>query len=243
MILSYLQMSYKTVDLQLDIDSLAVDLVVASFDLLACAIVRKESDHIVFALKSFLINKVPVLLTTLSASMFSSDRIEVCIGQALAHVDLAVFPTPSNGMMANSPLQDVRQEFLFSCTLHSLLRAESVKGLLEEDPLESPPNPSSRYIKENLIEQCSNDSERIVQLVEELEKLDGNAGVISLTVTEVIRNLCSNKDTMALKSICGSLSGKPRSLDVIMQFTAPVNLLQPVCQLLDTWRYEEDQGK
>jgi mediator of RNA polymerase II transcription subunit 5 len=230
-------------NLQLDVDSLAIDLVVASFDLLSCAIVRKESDQTIFTFKSFLINKIPTLLATLSASMYSSDRPEFCIGQALNHVDPAVFPSVSYGMMSDSRLQDVRQEFLFSCTLHSLLRAESIEGLLGEAPFTSPPKPASRYTKESLVEQCSSDSERIGQLIEELEKLDGNAGAISLTVTEVARNLCVNKDTMALKSICSSLSGKPRSLDVIMQFILPVNLLQPICQLLDEWRYEEDQGK
>jgi mediator of RNA polymerase II transcription subunit 5 len=235
-------MSYK-IDLQLDVESLAIDLVVATFDLLSCAIVRKESDQTIFTFKTFLINKIPTLLAKLSASMYSSDRPEFCIGQALNHVDPTVFPSVSYGMMSNSPLQDVRQEFLFSCTLHSLLRTESIEGLLGESPFTSPPKPASRYAKESLVEQCSSDSERIGQLIEQLEKLDGNAGAISLTVTEVVRNLCINKDTMALKSLCSSLSEKPQSLDVIMQFILPVNLLQPICQLLDEWRYEEDQGK
>jgi mediator of RNA polymerase II transcription subunit 5 len=48
---------------------------------------------------------------------------------------------------------------------------------------------------------------------------------------------------MALKSICGLLSTKPRALDVILQFVPVVSLLQPLCHQLDTWRYEDDHGK
>jgi mediator of RNA polymerase II transcription subunit 5 len=48
---------------------------------------------------------------------------------------------------------------------------------------------------------------------------------------------------MSLKSICNALSGKPQLLDVTMQFTSPASVLQPLCTLLDAWRYEDDQGK
>jgi mediator of RNA polymerase II transcription subunit 5 len=48
---------------------------------------------------------------------------------------------------------------------------------------------------------------------------------------------------MALKPICNALSRKPQSLDVMLQFTSPISILQPLCQLLDAWRYEDDQGE
>jgi mediator of RNA polymerase II transcription subunit 5 len=88
-------------------------------------------------------------------------------------------------MISESVLSDVRQQFLFSCVLHSLLRAESVEGLLGEQPFTPVPDPATRYVKETLVEECSSDSERIGQLIEELEKLDGNAGAISNTIAEV----------------------------------------------------------
>ena len=55
--------------------------------------------------------------------------------------------------------------------------------------------------------------------------------------------MCAAKDTVQLKSICTSLAQKPSSLDVMLLFDTPANLLQPICELLETWRYEEDQGK
>jgi mediator of RNA polymerase II transcription subunit 5 len=175
--------------MQVDIDSLAIDLIISSFDLLSCAMTRKDNSATLFVLKSFLINKVPILLTTLSRSMFGPDHCSVCIGQAMSHVDKDVFPSMALG--ASSIVQDVREEFLFSCVLHSLLRSDNVQSLLGESLLSSPPDPSSRYTKEGLIEQCGKDSDRAVQLVDELEKLDGNGGAISIAIAEVCIEIIS----------------------------------------------------
>jgi mediator of RNA polymerase II transcription subunit 5 len=45
-----------------------------------------------------------------------------------------------------------------------------------------------------------------------------------------------------LKTVCIALAIKPQLLDVITMFVPPVTILQPLCQLLDAWRYDEDQG-
>jgi mediator of RNA polymerase II transcription subunit 5 len=47
---------------------------------------------------------------------------------------------------------------------------------------------------------------------------------------------------MSLKTIAGFLARKPSSLDVMLLFSKPASILQPICNLLDTWRYDEDQG-
>jgi mediator of RNA polymerase II transcription subunit 5 len=185
LIMNYLQTKYK-VNLQVDVETLAIDLVVGAFDILSSAVSRKENDQTIFALKSFLINKIPLLLTNLSATMYSSERPEYCLAQALSRVDNVVFPPPSFGMMSDNTLQDVRQEFLFSCTLHSILRSSSIEALLGEQPTFSqPPDPSARYIKETLMEQANSDPDKITQLIEQLDKLNGNAGAISWAIVEV----------------------------------------------------------
>lgn len=48
---------------------------------------------------------------------------------------------------------------------------------------------------------------------------------------------------MSLKTICNTLSRKPRSLDVMLQYTSPASILQPLCQLLDSWKNDEDQSE
>jgi mediator of RNA polymerase II transcription subunit 5 len=184
MVINYLQMKYK-INMQTDVESAAIDLIVGSFDLLAFAKARREPDLVMFAMKSFLINKVPIIVSNLAASMYSHDRTEYCIVQAMSHVDPTLFPSASFGMVNQSAFQDVRQQFLFSCVLHSLLRRESVDSLLGEAPFRPPPEPSSRLVKEDLYQQCAADSERITELVEQLEKLDGNARAISAAMQQV----------------------------------------------------------
>jgi len=48
---------------------------------------------------------------------------------------------------------------------------------------------------------------------------------------------------MPLRNICSFLARKPSSIDVMFLFVKPAELLEPLCDLLDTWRYEEDQGE
>ena len=47
---------------------------------------------------------------------------------------------------------------------------------------------------------------------------------------------------MTLKTILNALSRKPSTLDVILLFTRPSMLLQPLCHVLDNWQDHEDQG-
>lgn len=58
-----------------------------------------------------------------------------------------------------------------------------------------------------------------------------------------MRQLCSNKETMSLKLLCSQLAQKPLSLDILLLFEKLPNILEPLCQLLDNWSYEEDQGE
>jgi mediator of RNA polymerase II transcription subunit 5 len=48
---------------------------------------------------------------------------------------------------------------------------------------------------------------------------------------------------MSLKSLCSQLARKPSALDVMLLFDKPISILQPLCELLDNWRYDEDQGE
>jgi mediator of RNA polymerase II transcription subunit 5 len=46
---------------------------------------------------------------------------------------------------------------------------------------------------------------------------------------------------MSLKHWCSQLARKPQSLDILLLFNKPEIILQPLCELLDNWRYEEDR--
>jgi mediator of RNA polymerase II transcription subunit 5 len=138
-----------------------------------------------FCLKSFLINKIPTLLTALAGSMFEPLTPEFCISDALQHVDLNAFPSFALGMISDSPLQDVRQEFIYACILHGLLPVGSVERLLGETPFNPPPSQETRYHKDILVQRCVTEPGKAAQLVDELEKLDGNGGAIVVALTQV----------------------------------------------------------
>ncbi|CZR65485.1 related to Mediator of RNA polymerase II transcription subunit 5 [Phialocephala subalpina] len=230
-----------------DIETTIIDFILAAFDVLANATFRNEKPQAITILRSFLINKVPVMLTTLCAQLFPPLTSEYCITQALGRVDTTAFPTLSNmfdeSSSANNMFSDsVRQDFCFACCLHGLIQESSIEELLGDIPMQSLPA-GGRYIKDDLVQQCLSDPERAEVLIGELENMDGNVGAVSQAITEVIGRLCSNKETMSLKTLCSQLSRKPSSLDVILLFEKPVIILQPICELLDNWRYDEDQGE
>ena len=60
---------------------------------------------------------------------------------------------------------------------------------------------------------------------------------------QTIGRLCASKETMALHDLCGQLFRKPSSFDVMLLFNKPSTILQPICELLDNWRYDDDQGE
>ncbi|KAI9701579.1 MAG: mediator complex subunit [Candelina mexicana] len=234
MVLNYFSRRYKG-----DISTLAIDLITTSFDLLSNAMYRKESNQTMFLLRSFLVNKIPTMLTTISTSMFPPLTPEYCITAALNHVDSNVFPSSVLG--SGGALSDVRPEFVLTCNLHQLIPQESIMPLLDgNDPMGGS---QERYIKEELVHQCTTDHERLEVLLGELEKMDGNAGAIVAALTQIIQNLCYTKETMLLKAICSSLSRRPLSLDVMLLFTSSSDLLLPICQVLNNWKFEEDQGE
>ncbi|KAK3994671.1 putative mediator of RNA polymerase II transcription subunit 5 [Cladorrhinum sp. PSN332] len=233
-----------------DIHTAAVQLILASFDVLANAVFRNEGARDGHLLKSFVVNKVPLILVALasssSASMYPFNP-ELCITEALGQVDTNVFPTLS-GMfdMSNnsSSFQDsVRQDFCFACQLHGLISQTAIENLLGEITYQSLPD-EGRYVKEVLIRSCLIDSERTQKLIGELDLMNGNVGAAAQAVVEVISSLCRNKETMTLKQLCSQLACKPSSLDILLLFNPAHKLLHPLCELLDDWGgYDEDQGE
>lgn len=182
-ILNYLHNRYQG-----DIRQTIIDLILASFDVLANATFRNEKTQSTIILRSFLINKIPLLLATLSSSLFPPLTPEYCITEALSQVDTAAFPTLSNmfdDSSANNMFSDsVRQDFCFACCLHGLIAEDSIESLLGDIPMQSLPA-GGRYMKEDLVQQCLSDSERTEILISELEQMDGNVGAVSQAITEV----------------------------------------------------------
>jgi mediator of RNA polymerase II transcription subunit 5 len=215
-----------------------VQIILASFDLLANAVFRNEGPKAGHLLKSYVVNKVPLILVSLTntPAMYPFDP-ELCIKEALGQVDTNVFPTLS-GMfeMSNntsSSFHDsVRQDFCFSCQLHGLLSQTAIENLLGDITYQSLPD-EGRYVKDNLVQACLQDVDRTQRLIGELDNMNGNVGAASQAIIEVRHFLTcrlnmvltqpghwqplpeqGNHDTQAaVQSACGqaSVSGRPAS--------------------------------
>lgn len=167
--------------------TLVIDLILASFDVLANAMYRTEPPRTITMLRSFLVNKLPVFLGNYAAIMFPPLSMETCISQALLRVDPAAFPSFSQMFdfsSRNSMVSEARQEFLFACALQQLIPEGSIEGLLGDVPMQSLPA-SGRYMKDELVTQCMRNPMRIEELIGELENMEGNAGEIAGALIEV----------------------------------------------------------
>ncbi|XWW96591.1 hypothetical protein V2A60_004568 [Cordyceps javanica] len=224
----------------------AVDLIVASFDVLANAVFRNEGPKDAHLLRSFVVNKLPLLLCQLCHPEFSATSAEFCITEALSRVDTSIFPTASlmfDESRNNNPYMDsVREEFCAACALHGLIERDHVDRILGETSM-SYDSSLERANRDRLVSDCLSDSGKIQNIISQLDRVDGNVGAVANAIVELIRQLCINKDTMSLKLLCTQLAQKPQSLDIILLFDKITSILEPVCTLLDNWRYEEDQGE
>lgn len=180
---------------------MATDLITAAFDVLANAMYRSEPSRTMFCLKSFLANKIPILLSQLSTSIYPMTA-ELCITQALSHVDPSAFPAFSQGfddmMGNNNSLSDVRQDFLNACALHGLIPPSTIERLLGETPMQGPPE--TKYVKKDLLSQYKDNFEKVSLYIDELENLDGNAAAIVGALTDVwcISPFLSPTDNLAV---------------------------------------------
>ncbi|PFH60514.1 hypothetical protein XA68_10828 [Ophiocordyceps unilateralis] len=224
----------------------AIDLILASFDILANTVFRNEGPKDAHLLRSFLINKLPLLLCQLFASQFSTASSEFCITEALNQVDTSVFPTASlmfDESRSNNPYtESVREEFCTACALHGLVQREHVERILGETSMSYEPS-LEKYSKDKLVQSCLSDPDKIQGLVRDIDKMDGNAGAVCQALVELMRQLCVSKETMSLKLLCVQLAHKPQSLDIVLLFERLPTVLEPLCQLLDNWRYDDDQGE
>lgn len=178
--------------MQGDLQSTAIDLILASFDVLANAVFRNEGQTAGHLLRSYLVNKVPVLLASLAASPSPVYPFnpQYCITEALSRVDSNAFPTLSSMFddtrNSNTFTDSVRQDFCFSCCLHGLVPEAAIETLLGEITYQTLPA-GGRYVKDNLVQQCLSDPERMQGLIAELDNMDGNVGAVCQALTEVRR--------------------------------------------------------
>ena len=169
-----------------DVQSGAIDLILASFDVLANAVFRNGGKDDAHLFRSYLINKVPLLLREICQSQFSGVSAEFCVTEALKAVDRTLFPTASamfdESKSSNPYTESVREEFCAACVLHGLVDKARLESILGEVSMGYEP---TKYNKEELVQNCLSDSDKLQGLVRDLEKMDGNVNAVSEAIVEV----------------------------------------------------------
>lgn len=167
-------------------DVLIEEIITAAFDVLSNGVYRNESGRTMLLFRSFLVNKLPAFFAAISAASMVPISMEMCISHALSRLDPNAFPSFSQmfSMQGSSVLSDARQEFLFACASHKLIRESSIEQLLGENPMQTLPG-GGPYVKDDLVSQINNNHERAEQLIGEIESMEGNAGAIVGAVVDV----------------------------------------------------------
>jgi len=224
-----------------DPQTAAVDLLIASFDVLTNALLRHEPAQNIRFIRSFICNKVPLLLNSL-LGFNAPGACENCIQMSFMAITMdPLAPLSTGATEARDVLKKTRLEFLFACAIHSLVSERVIASLVQEQSVTMPK--TARYTKEGLMAQTSNNTGRLDAVIQELDTLNGNAGAISGCIINTINNLCVSRDTAELKAVCTSLTKKFPNLDTIMLFTQPVALLNPLCNVLNDWVHDQDSSE
>jgi mediator of RNA polymerase II transcription subunit 5 len=227
-----------------------VDLFVASFQLLKMRSFSPESLSYQQT-RIFLQNKLPNLLSMISASSFNGFDTEQTITDAWGQV------VPQ---LSTRELLLTGSRFLHTCSLHHLITHTSSLQLLGNEDMVSGMS-KGLYTKDDLISQVVANHTRGPKLVEELVRSDGSAGFISHAVVEVERwperrvpesmlmvpqimhNYCHSKETQYLKDLANAIIRRPVAINCISLFVPPAFWLGPLCTLLDDWHWSEIHGK
>ena len=170
-----------------NLSTLVTDLITTVFDVLSNAITRTETTETINVFRSFLANKLPVLLGVYAPMILSPLSIETCITEAINRMGPSADPYSSNSfdlLSGSGMLSEARQDFLFACALHGLIPERSIEKILGDVPMQSLPE-SGKYHTASLVMQCKANPARIEVLIGELDNQDGNCGDIAHALVEV----------------------------------------------------------
>jgi mediator of RNA polymerase II transcription subunit 5 len=121
--------------------------------------------------------------------IFPPLTTESCITDSLNRLESSGDPFSTQSfdpLSVTGILSEAKQEFIFACALHGLVPASSIESILGEVPMQSLPD--TKYVKDELVRQCTMNPSKIKDLIGELENMEGNSAAIVAALVEV-RNL------------------------------------------------------
>ncbi|KAF4551749.1 Mediator complex subunit Med5-like protein [Elsinoe fawcettii] len=237
-ILSFLQTRYGD-----DHQSMVCDLITGAFDALINVLHRHEPAHTILCHRSFITNKLHSLISSLAINqLYQPGMTESCIQLAVSRIDTHPFPPLSSDSAGiNEVIRDVRQEFVLSCQLHQIISDGTASAIFNGTPPKPPGG--ARPNKQGLLNQLISNPQKADDLVNELDKMHGDAGTISAALVESVRHFAASKETMSLKALCTAVSRKLSFVDIILQHSRLTDFLLPLCTYLNDWAHDEDQSE
>jgi mediator of RNA polymerase II transcription subunit 5 len=146
----------------------SIDLVLASFDLLVLQANRGDSEDHAYAARSFIVNKLPLLLSSVSLVAIVPLNVPLVVQEALGRVENTV---------------PQRTAFLTASVLHHLITEDDVERITGiRVPAHHGLAPASHA---NLLQQYKANSQMIDKFIAALESLDGNAAAYAETIVDV----------------------------------------------------------
>lgn len=226
--LSFLNARHST-----DHATMFTDLVIASFDVLQRSHSRERNRQSLDRWCSFVVNKLPALLSVISASSFGSFSTEDALRNGLQFVN-ADFSSP----YLTINLSVVKAKFVQVCASYRLLPNSNVSIVVGTPELDLSHSPAL-YAKDDLVSQMKSNQSKATKFLKDMTNLDGNASNIAGAFVEVVHGYCHSKETHPLKELAVVILRKPELIDTISVYIQPTYFLGPLCQLLDEWTWDD----
>ena len=151
--------------------------------------VQDDSGRRTCTIRSFVVNKVPLVLEAASATAFQPVNYELSISQALNQFDASLSADFSNTLspqQKNSMLPEIREELLLSCSLHGQLQEDGFKRLGGKTALpSSSKGTTAKRHRQTLFNEYKNNPQKVAKIIRGVESMDGNAIVHVEVITDV----------------------------------------------------------
>lgn len=148
----------------------------SAFDVLAAALIRGDGDAKLHMIRTFLINKVPLIILAASATSYRPLNLAFLLSEAFMRLSPTMSQTfPDNLVPENNALLfATRRSFAIACSLHGLIsRAQTAQLLPLEQSQNLPQIPKAH--KETILVDAFASPSKLERMLLGMESMDGNA--------------------------------------------------------------------
>jgi len=146
----------------------SIDMVLAGFDLLVLQANRGDAEDHAFAARSFIVNKLPLLLLSISSVAIIPPSMPLVLQQALGRVETTV---------------PQRTAFVTACAIHNLIAEDDIERITAIRV--SSHQAGAQAHQATLSQQYKANPQVVDKFVAALELLDGNAAAYAETIVDV----------------------------------------------------------